>query len=124
MADSTKQSKFMNGARDILNYQQMITRTMPENMERKDRLSMLCMGLAGEKGEVIDHIKKHLFQGHALDRNKVIDEAGDVLWYLTNLLTEVGTTLEEVQEHNIDKLYARYPNGFEAERSVNRGQEK
>ena len=106
-----------------MKYQEEVKRTMPKNMERKDRLSMLCMGLSGEKGEVIDHVKKHLYHGHALDQNKIIDEAGDVLWYLTNILTEVGATLEEVQEHNIEKLYGRYPEGFSAERSINRGEE-
>lgn len=103
-----------------LNYQRAIKRTIPADMERKDRLAMFCMGLSGEQGEVVDHVKKHLFQGHTLDVEQIKDEAGDVLWYFTNLLSEVGLTIEEVQEHNIDKLYARYPNGFDAEKSVNR----
>lgn len=105
-----------------MSYQEAVKRTMPKKLSEREKLSMLCMGLSGETGEVVDHVKKHLFQGHALDRQKVIDEAGDVLWYLANLLNIVGTTLEEVQEHNIKKLYGRYPEGFSAERSINRGE--
>lgn len=106
-----------------MEYQEAVKRTMSKKLSEREKLSMLCMGLSGETGEVVDHVKKHLFQGHALDRQKVIDEAGDVLWYLTNLLNMVDASLDEVQTHNIEKLYGRYPEEFSAERSINRGEE-
>lgn len=78
------------------------------------------MGLNGEAGECIDIVKKHLFQGHDLDREKLIDELGDVLWYAASLAEGIGTTLDDVMQHNVDKLTRRYPEGFDAERSIHR----
>lgn len=78
------------------------------------------MGLNGEAGECIDIVKKHLFQGHALDREKLIDELSDTLWYAAILAEGIGTTLDDVMQHNVDKLMRRYPEGFDAERSIHR----
>jgi NTP pyrophosphatase (non-canonical NTP hydrolase) len=82
-----------------------------------------ALGLAGESGEVADLIKKHIGHGHALDTGKVHAELGDVLWYLAVLTHRVGSTLEEVAASNIEKLRARYPDGFSSERSINRKDE-
>lgn len=79
-----------------------------------------CYGLNGEAGECIDILKKVEFQGHAFDPNKLLDELGDVLWYVAQTATGLGVSLEEVAQHNVDKLRKRYPDGFDAERSVHR----
>lgn len=84
------------------------------------RLSNGLMGLNGEAGEAIDILKKHLFQGHDLDREHLAKELGDVAWYLAVSADALGYSLEQILQMNIDKLRARYPDGFEAERSVNR----
>jgi len=97
-------------------YQEAIMRTMPDT-GRRDRLAMLALGTAGEAGEVADTIKKHLFQGHKLDTVEVAKEIGDVLWYLGNLCTAIGWDMGAVAEYNVEKLQARYPNGFKAGRS-------
>ena len=86
----------------------------------KDKLLNGVMGLNGEAGECIDVVKKHLFQGHELDTVKLIDELGDVLWYIAQTATGLGIDMEEIAQHNIAKLRARYPKGFDVERSVNR----
>ena len=78
------------------------------------------MGLNGEAGEVIDHVKKVCFQGHELDREHMVEELGDVAWYLAVCAEALGVTLEEILQHNIDKLKARYPEGFDKARSINR----
>lgn len=78
------------------------------------------MGLNGEAGECIDILKKYLFQGHGLDREHLAEELGDVAWYLAVSAHAIGWTLEDVLKKNIEKLEARYPEGFDAERSVNR----
>ena len=78
------------------------------------------MGLNGEAGECIDIVKKHLFQGHELDTDKLLDELSDVLWYAAILAEGIGTTLDDVMQHNVDKLMRRYPEGFDAERSIHR----
>lgn len=78
------------------------------------------MGLAGESGECVDMVKKHLFQGHDLDREHLMLELGDVCWYLAITAQALDYDLGEVFEANIAKLRARYPIGFDAERSRNR----
>lgn len=82
------------------------------------------MGLNGESGECIDIMKKHIFQGHELDREHLIEELGDVAWYLAVCCEGIGVSLEEVMKKNIDKLKARYPEGFDKARSINRNDEK
>lgn len=77
-------------------------------------------GLAGETGELIDLLKKHLFHGHPLDLKKARSEIGDVLHYLAVLTHVLGFTLSDVAEGNIAKLEARYPDGFSSAASLNR----
>lgn len=81
------------------------------------------MGLNGEAGECIDLVKKHLFQGHELDKEKLAKELGDVAWYLAIASYAIGYDLDDVLEMNIQKLKERYPDGFDAERSNNRKEE-
>ena len=85
-------------------------------------LAILGLGVAGEAGEVADTIKKELGHGHGRDltRPKVAKELGDVLWYIACLANEYGYSLSEIATMNIDKLKARYPDGFSTERSINR----
>lgn len=84
------------------------------------RPEILGLGIAGEAGEVADLLKKHLGHGHPLDREKLIKELGDVLWYVAVLANWAGATLDEVAQVNVAKLKVRYPNGFSTERSQNR----
>ena len=78
------------------------------------------MGLNGEAGETIDIVKKHVFQGHELDREHLAEELGDCLWYIAVTANGIGYTLEDIAKMNVEKLHKRYPNGFETERSINR----
>lgn len=78
------------------------------------------MGLAGESGECVDMMKKHLFQGHELDKEYIAKELGDVAWYIALSAYAMGYDLETILQMNVDKLRKRYPNGFEAERSLHR----
>lgn len=77
-------------------------------------------GLAGEVGELHDHYKKYLFQQHEFDKEHMKKELGDVLWYVAELACGLGCTLHEIAQMNIDKLKARYPDGFEADKSLHR----
>ena len=84
-------------------------------------LAVRALGLAGETGEVVDEIKKHIGHGHDLNVSKLRYELGDVLWYVAGLAQALGLTLEDVAAGNLEKLRARYPEGhFTRERSVNR----
>lgn len=101
-------------------YQTLAMKTLNPALGKHDVLINAVMGLCGESGEVIDLVKKHLAQGHALDREKMIDELGDVAWYLAECATALDADLDEVFERNIEKLRRRYPDGFDAKRSIER----
>lgn len=99
-------------------YQMLAQRT--SNTEGEGKILNGVLGLCGEAGECADIVKKHLFQGHAPDSAHLMEEIGDCLWYIAELATGLGVTLDAVAANNIFKLQQRYPNGFEASRSVNR----
>lgn len=101
-------------------YQKDALRTEERSTIANLRLMNGLMGLNGESGEAIDILKKHLFQGHELDRECLAEELGDVAWYLAVSADAIGCTLEEILERNMEKRRARYPDGFDANRSVNR----
>ncbi|MGN0773699.1 MAG: GNAT family N-acetyltransferase [Candidatus Ventricola sp.] len=107
----------------INEYQRLAMRTLNPELDQKDVLINGVMGLCGESGEAIDIVKKHLAQGHALDREALIMELGDVAWYLAETAYALDVPLEEVLEQNIAKLRARYPEGFRTEKSVRRTEE-
>ncbi|KHO39095.1 nucleotide pyrophosphohydrolase [Clostridium tetani] len=105
-------------------YQDKALRTKLDYSDNIDQLINGVMGLNGESGEVIDLVKKFLYQGHDYDTDKIIEELGDVLWYIVLTANSLDINLEEVAKHNINKLEKRYPNGyFKVEHSVNRVEE-
>lgn len=71
-----------------------------------------ALGLAGEVGEAVELVKKAYFHGKELNREKLRDELGDVLFYLDWLASLQGLTLQDVADANIAKLRARYPDGY------------
>ena len=77
------------------------------------------MGLMSEVGEIASiYQKKH--QGHSVVTSEVALELGDLLWFAAELCDVLGYDLETIAKWNIDKLRRRYPEGFDAERSLNR----
>lgn len=69
-------------------------------------------GIGEEAGECLAVAKRHLEYGKPLDRDRLIDECGDVLWRVAQTLDAVGSTLEEAMEKNLLKLGVRYQAGF------------
>lgn len=104
----------------INEYQQEALRTESGANNDYPRILNGLMGLNGEAGEAIDILKKHMFQGHELDKEHIAKELGDVAWYLAVSADAIGYDLEKIFQMNVDKLRKRYPDGFEAERSLNR----
>jgi len=85
----------------------------PLTKEQQDELlNVGALGLAGESGEVIDLIKKHLFHGKPLDREKAIEELGDVLFYVQCLAEALDVEIAKVAQVNDQKRRRRYPGGF------------
>ena len=104
-------------------FQKLSKRTLPErngNEERKWALANYALGLSGESGEVVDHIKKHVFHGHELNVKEIEIELGDSFHYLAGLATICGLSLESIANVNITKLQKRFPKGFSSEASINR----
>lgn len=101
-------------------YQEQSKRTLNQSLDKKDQLTNMIIGVMGESGEVADIIKKSLYQGHDLDREKISEEIGDVMFYIVNLCNILELDLETIISNNYFKLLNRYPNGFEVARSVNR----
>ena len=101
-------------------YQKLAMNTVNPELTKKDMLVNGVMGLNGECGEVIDVVKKHMFQGHELDIDKIKKELGDVMWYVAEVCESLDLRMDEVMECNIAKLANRFKNGFTKEESINR----
>lgn len=104
-------------------YQELAARTLIDKPDfeitpEQVMIAWNALGLAGEAGEVADLVKKGIFHQHGIDREKMKKELGDVAWYLSALCKEFDLTLEEVLSHNIEKLKARFPEGYSAERTT------
>ena len=109
---------------NVNEYQKEAMTLLNPALTEKDVLMNALMGLCGESGEAIDLMKKHLYQGHDLDREKLIKELGDIAWYLAEAATGLDIDLSEVLQRNLDKLHARYPQGFDTQRSQHREAEE
>lgn len=105
---------------EINTYQTKALRTVNNDLTAIQQLENGLMGLNGEAGEALDILKKHLFQGHELDTAHIAKELGDVAWYLAVSAYAIGYDLETIIATNIAKLEARYPEGFDTEKSQNR----
>ena len=87
------------------------------------RLLTGAIGICSEGGELLDLVKKIIFQGKEPSeelRNKVKNELGDVMWYVQQVLITMEWDLEEVLAENTKKLSGRYPEGFDVDKSENR----
>lgn len=114
-----------------MSYQQDALRTEPDNdsydaaRERADdhtivRLEHARDGFATETGEFADVLKKYKFYGKPLDKPNLIEELGDLMWYIAIACDALGTTIEEVQAINIAKLKSRYAEKFTEHAAINR----
>ena len=90
-------------------YQKAANRTLYCN---EQVLTNCALGLAGESGQLIDLIQDYTFKGKDLDKEKMIDELGDVLWYLSQIAQWADVDFDDVAKANIETLNKRYPNGF------------
>ena len=79
-----------------------------------------CLGLSGEVGELTDMVKKWVFHEKELDETHLKKELGDVMWYVAMMCQSMGWELDDVLQMNIDKLIARYPEGFDVIKANNR----
>lgn len=116
--DVTAGSRFWNMKAN--EYQELALRTAPSIPGENQDLVYASLGLTGEAGEFSEVMKKVAYHGHPIDKTRLIKELGDVQWYVAYAAKCLGVSLQEVMQMNIDKLKARYPEGFSVEKSVNR----
>ena len=88
--------------------------------EKCKNIYNVALGLNGEAGEFADKVKKQKFQGMPENKDSLIEELEDIVWYIALGAETLGVALKDVFKINIDKLCKRYPNGFETERSLHR----
>ena len=93
-------------------YQRLSRRTQNETLSQEDKRRHALFGLCSEVGE-IHSLFQHEYQGATVDKEKLISECGDAMWFLCELLDGYGVDLEEVLVYNIEKLRRRYPEGFD-----------
>lgn len=79
-----------------------------EATSAKLNLNHMCLGLAGEVGEVIDVVKRHTIYDQPLDLNHLKEELGDLEFYLKGIRLQLGIKREELLRGNIEKLKQRY----------------
>lgn len=101
-------------------YQDLAARTLGRDRTHEQQLANAALGLTGEAGETAELIKKHLFHATPLDRDAMVKELGDCLWYIAAFATVLEIPMTEIADRNIAKLRRRYPEGFDPERSRNR----
>ena len=109
---------------NLSTYQKAAARTLHCEMSELELLVNTVLGLVGEAGEIADYVKKVEFHKHTFRPEKMTEELGDLLWYMAALCVIYGLSLEDVGQMNIEKLQARYPNGFTIEDSQNRSDTK
>jgi NTP pyrophosphatase (non-canonical NTP hydrolase) len=93
-------------------YQSAATRTINPNLTDTERMLDAAAGLAEEAGEILGLVRKHAFQSHPLQRDRIQVELGDALWCLTMTARSAGMTLEQIAAANLAKLRGRYPEGY------------
>ena len=115
-SDASKDSESFIEALDII---EETSEVPPE------RLITAALGICAEGGEFTEVVKKCLFQGKPMDEHTQYHlkrELGDIMWYISQACIALDTSIEDIIYMNIEKLEARYPDGFEAFRSNNRSE--
>lgn len=102
--------------------QRLVGRVVIDNVDLGDIFNA-CIGLSGEVGEFNDMVKKWVFHEKELDIDHAKKELGDIAWYLAMACESFGWSLDEILQMNVDKLKARYPEGFDTERANNRAED-
>ena len=100
-------------------FQRLARRTQNPALTRDERRQHALFGLAAETGEILGIYQKR-YQGHGVPVDRVIDEISDLLWFVAELCDVLDVDMDDVAQHNVNKLLARYPMGFDSERSLHR----
>lgn len=100
-------------------YQILAGRTINRDLKISEATLHALHGMVGEIGEIHSLYQK-VYQGHEFDEEHAKKECGDLLWFVAEYCTANGWEMEEIMRMNIEKLEARFPKGFETEKSLHR----
>ena len=106
---------------EVIQYQELAARTLNPALIDEQLKDHALKGMVGEIGE-INSIYQKVYQGHEFDEEHVKKELGDLLWFIAEYCTAWGWNLDDICQMNIDKLRARFPNGFEVDKSIHRAE--
>ncbi len=109
---------------DPRKFDQHVRRLFVKPSDETGRLLHAAVGVAGEAGELLDGIKKHWIYGKALDRENLIEECGDLLFYVQAILNELGISMDDAMRQNMEKLARRYPEGYSDSAAIERADKK
>ena len=102
-------------------YQHLAARTMNFAINSFEQERHALHGMVGEIGELHSLYQK-VYQGHSFDSEHAKKELGDLCWFIAEYCTAKGWSLSDIMQMNIDKLKARYPEGFSADKSLYRAE--
>ena len=103
--------------RPLSEYQEVLERIKEG---KNSRLLHGVLGISGESGELLDSVKKTIIYGKELDLTNIKEEVGDILWYISLILSAIDSSFDEVMQLNQDKLNKRYPNGYTNSNAIKR----
>ena len=126
--DFDKYSRFVDGvtsdsSKDYQSFSESVS-SLSGKGANIERLLTAAVGISAEGGEFMEIVKKMVFQGKPYNddnREHLIIELGDVMWYVMQACKALDVSIEEVVAGNVDKLKKRYPGGeFNVYQSENR----
>lgn len=100
-------------------YQRLARRTINAELTTYQKRQHALFGMASEIGELLGLYQK-MYQGHELIEEHEQKEIGDILWMVAEYCTTQGWELDDIMALNIEKLKARFPDGFDPEKSLHR----
>lgn len=109
---------------DSKEYQKGVGRTRNKYCSVEDEMKNYCLGMASEVGELVGHIKHVVFHKWDLDEKYVLEEMGDIFWYVIALASVLELDIDEIFKYNLAKLKKRYPDGFDPGKSRNRAEKE
>lgn len=102
-------------------YQKLAARTINNKLLDMEKEKHALHGMSGEVGELHSLYQK-VYQGHTFDEEHAKKELGDLCWFIAEYCTAMGWNLSDIMQMNIDKLKARFPEGFSADKSLHRAE--
>ena len=106
---------------EVIQYQGLAWRTINPALTHEQMKDHALKGMVGEIGE-INSIYQKVYQGHEFDEEHIKKELGDLLWFIAEYCTAWEWSLDDICQMNIDKLRARFPDGFEVDKSIHRAE--